>query len=512
MAWRVTLRHLLWLAICILCGCDQGSIDGNTAGSVAERTGGTYMETYPCAQEFALNVSCAKLWVSSLAGKQGEPVALPVRILRYQGSDKEAAPLIYLQGGPGSRLDLSAESMEQWQAFADYAGLKRDLIVYNRRGSQLQCPDYERWYQHSLLERPDRSGAQTRADKALVRCINQLEGWPEVGLSTQSHAADLRSLVRALELKKWHLLGVSYGSRLAISMAADTGVESLILDSVYPPEVGGALQLPQLLGGALEGFSLACKSNKSCSVEWARRFGQEPLSQRVFVEKLSQALGELDAKPIPIEVVVGDWPETIWVSAPRFLSAAFAATYSPYRWQSLIEAISILLPPESVTLSEQGRQSGEKALQKLIQLSLGQVSSTHSATAYNAIDCMDNRLGDAAEYERSVAQHPWLNPYLSGLWEAQPCHQWREHLRPLVWPEATSPPKTVVLAGRFDPITPPGWAELVTSKWPEARIEIFEDAGHSILIHRPCALAQLEDFMRGAQSTIAACNGDSNAL
>ena len=50
---------------------------------------------------------------------------------------------------------------------------------------------------------------------------------------------DLTDLRHVLGIKQWNLHGVSYGTRLALSVMRDApeGVRSVILDSPYPPEV-----------------------------------------------------------------------------------------------------------------------------------------------------------------------------------------------------------------------------------------------------------------------------------
>ena len=72
-----------------------------------------------------------------------------------------------------------------------------------------------------------------------VTCHNRLldEGIDLTAYNTAENAADVAALREALGIESWDLLGISYGTRLALEIMRDypQGVRSVVLDSVFPP-------------------------------------------------------------------------------------------------------------------------------------------------------------------------------------------------------------------------------------------------------------------------------------
>ncbi len=59
-------------------------------------------------------------------------------------------------------------------------------------------------------------------------------------------AADVADLGRVLGFEEWNLYGISYGTRLALTVLRDhpENVRSVILDSTYPPSVDALTEFP----------------------------------------------------------------------------------------------------------------------------------------------------------------------------------------------------------------------------------------------------------------------------
>lgn len=448
---------------------------------------------HPCQSGVSAQVDCAELILPQAQD------TLPVRILRYRGADKKAGPLVYLQGGPGYRLDFDASGIAAWQGFARQAGLKRDLILLNRRGSQTLCPEYRRAQRQAWLEKPASAQAQKSADELLVQCMNRQDTLAIDDYGTRQNADDIRALIRLLQVPHWHVLGVSYGTRLAIELAGSDGLNSLVLDSVYPPGLGGVLQSPRLLGQSVQTMARACASDLNCTNAWRTHFAETPLNQQNFIRQLQASLQSLQQQALDVEVTLDGWPETIWVTPERFLSAAFSASYNRYRWARLINAMA--------ATGQRDRQS----LSQFMQLSVAPLNAPQvSELAYTAVDCRDNRLGTEREFLQGLKPYPWLEKYMAANWQGQICQHWRDAIHPVTWPEKTAQTdklRIAVLAGQFDPITPPDWARTVSEYWPQAQVSVFPATGHSVFSNRPCALRQLEMFLNKTQTTITPCAG-----
>ncbi|MBU2885051.1 alpha/beta hydrolase [Gilvimarinus agarilyticus] len=427
---------------------------------------------------------------------------LSFRVLRYQGDNKQPEPLMYLQGGPGYRLDFSARGLQAWLSFAEHAGLKRDLILLNRRGSNDQCREYRQARRRTLLLAPERINTGLSADEALIQCLNRSDTLAVTDYGTRQNAADVRALMRLLAVPGWHGLGVSYGTRLAIELAGTAGLQSLVLDSVYPPGMGGVLQSPQLLGQSLDNMAAACRTDAQCLRAWQTHFADISLSSEAFMHQLRISLARLQENPVDVTVTLDGWSETVWVTAPRFLSAAFSAAYNRHRWPRLVAAMAAT------------EHSGRKALSQLMQLNVGpatpgqSTADTVARLAHTAVDCRDNRLGSEQEYQQGLSKVGWLKPYMAGTWQGQICQHWLNAIDPVIWPAPSAlakVPQVTLLAGEFDPITPVSWAEMVSHDWPQVQLSVFPASGHSVLNNRPCALGQLERVLNREQKTIEVC-------
>ena len=71
----------------------------------------------------------------------------------------------------------------------------------------------------------------------------------------------------ALGYDEWNLYGISYGTRLALTVMRDDpeGVRSMILDSVYPLEVNLYTSVLDNVDRAFTTLFTACESDSACS-------------------------------------------------------------------------------------------------------------------------------------------------------------------------------------------------------------------------------------------------------
>lgn len=139
-------------------------------------------------------------------------------------ADPPPDPIVYLIGGPGvsGLYDIGIA----YSHFAPYLP-NRDVIVLDQRGMgysepALRCdmPEDDDYY-HTL---------QTCADNYRVQGVDL------PAYTTAENAADVEALRLALGYEQWNIVGVSYGSRLALMVmhAYPSGIRSVILDSVAP--------------------------------------------------------------------------------------------------------------------------------------------------------------------------------------------------------------------------------------------------------------------------------------
>lgn len=435
-----------------------------------------------------VEIDCAQLSTPAPSGAY----QLPVVIIRSGSAKASDSPLLYLQGGPGASAGLNQQGIEYWLDWIDYAQLDRDLVLMDRRGAglskpRLDCPEYDR-FSREVLGQAIELEEELIQGKALVeQCFRELAAGPEnfsaAQFGTEQSAQDILGLMDALDYPQWNLLGVSYGSRLAMAVAASpeaqerAWVRSLILDSVYPPERGGIQSWPQVMTEGLERFLGWCENSIDC------RGGSKDLKG-----EFRRALEALEQSPVELEIRFynGGTPVQVVVDDHRFISAVFSAVYQRHRWGDIVPAIEAVLS---------GEQDELQALMKpFINQALDQ---EFSSLAFFAVDCRDHPVGAEADYRQALRDYPEYASYLELGWRYQACHfLTAENTEALSRKRPPPELPALLLAGELDPITPLGWARELHRDWPKSQLAIFPDLGHSVIGTDGCAHAHFREFLR----------------
>jgi pimeloyl-ACP methyl ester carboxylesterase len=177
--------------------------------------------------EATIDVGCGYLLVPEDRTDPGSAIIeLAVAIIPAADGTPRPDPVIYLEGGPGGSALFAAEDFQTHPIREN-----RDVILLDQRGTgfsfpSLNCVELE-------VEEPD--------DDALAACYERLlsEGIDLNAYNSAASAADVNDLRIALGHEEVNLWGISYGTRLALTVLRDhpESVRAVVLDSVYPPEV-----------------------------------------------------------------------------------------------------------------------------------------------------------------------------------------------------------------------------------------------------------------------------------
>ncbi|WP_263788790.1 alpha/beta hydrolase [Salinibacter grassmerensis] len=173
--------------------------------------------------------------------------AVPLRFVRFESrAEKPGPPIIYLAGGPGGSGTRAARG-ERWALFDRLRDLA-NIIALDQRGTGLsdRVPGCESTYGMP----PD--SATTRAvytrihRKALRQCLSywENEGVDIRGYTTWESAADIEAVRKAVGAEQVSLLGISYGTHLALAALKryPGHVDRLVLAS--PEGLGQTVKLP----------------------------------------------------------------------------------------------------------------------------------------------------------------------------------------------------------------------------------------------------------------------------
>ena len=167
-----------------------------------------------------VDVECGFVTVpeNRYGGDMGKTIRLAVAV--YHGKERSAAPVLYLQGGPGQdALSLMSENFYLTIAPFLEGG---DFILLDQRGMglsepNLDCPDLKRVFEEDAVEEIPVDEREEYYLTAFGKCRDKLsaQGVNLSAYNTTESASDVKDLILALGYERATLFGVSYGTRLA---------------------------------------------------------------------------------------------------------------------------------------------------------------------------------------------------------------------------------------------------------------------------------------------------------
>lgn len=382
-------------------------------------------------------------------------VTLAVAVFPSTAPSPAPDPVVYLDGGPGGNsLDavrfLTSDLLEPLQA-------RGEVVFVDQRGvghstPTLDCEEvtaFTRQAEDDPTMDDDEAAAGLRA--ALTACRERLvgQGVNLAAYNTINNAHDIDAVRRALGFPTWNLLGISYGTRLGLEVMRQhpEGVRSVILDSVYPPEVDSTKENPGTFVAAYQKVVAACAQEPACAAagDLAARY--------------KAIVAALDAKPIQVEVrdFLTSETDQVWVDGSAIIDVVTQALYSPEQFTDL---------PELVGELEAGRTDA-------LELFLSQNRTNEaffSTGMFFAVECNEEiAFADPAAVTASLPPDPFGHSdafdYGSndGTLAFSSCAAFQGDTKPTPDPilnqPVTSDLPTLVMSGQFDPVTPPAWAE-----------------------------------------------------
>jgi pimeloyl-ACP methyl ester carboxylesterase len=448
---------------------------------------GAYLEWVDCWFDRPLwrPVHCARFHTAPESGATPERFVLPIVYLPQRFWSRSVPPVQYIAGGPGGAAWLEPDKVGFWLDWADDVRWGGDLVLYDQRGvgmsePALACPEL-RVLRRELLPLPlPTEEAYRRVREATRACHDRIKatGMDLGRFNTASNAADATDLMRALGIEQWNLYAVSYGTRVALEMmrAAPQHLRAVVLDSPYPPQVNAELSDAWLLQRSFELFSRICELADECgdSAEELDR-----LLQRAFerVERELIRLSVRDPDNGRDIAVVYDHEDLAWL--------LFEAMY---QW----DAIPRL--PVSVRALADGRLDSH--MRGLIQDGVESLlDDAVSDAVASSVDCHDAGPVDLRDAELQLQLYPRTASIKRFDWQHHACRYWDsgEASAAFRTPVVAEVP-TLLLAGEFDPVTPPEWAEMTAAHLSEGRLFVFPAVGHGVLDSHHCAADLVRRF------------------
>jgi len=449
------------------------SADNATAAEVRE----WYLPT-PCPFEAGdgREVHCGILFVPEDRQQLKTAfLSLPVVVFSAIEPASGQEPILYLDGGPGSLEDRSdPEWIAYWRRWLDYETwtYDRDFVVPTQRGttyggqvlacSHLQNPAIFA----GVSELPGlNTNWRENARAAVHTCKKQydVQGYNLTTYTTNQIVDDLAALMPLLGHEQWSLFGVSYGTRLGLTMMRRHGarVTSAVLDSLSPPEALPDIDYAEQLNRSLRAMFEDCARDDDCGLAF-------PDLESAY----ENVLQNLQSTPLEVRVSQnGFGGHGYWrVDAEAFLDVLFSSLY----WKSEIEDL-----PRVIYRAGNHDFADLKAL---IVDYVGEKADTFADGMFLAVECRETYPGQIARANETADEGDHaalLQKWATDGWLAHTCPELGVPFAPAdFYMPIVSDVPALFLAGRYDPVTPPDFADRAAQSLSQSYVFEFGDAAH----------------------------------
>ena len=397
-------------------------------------------------------------------------IHLKLAVLRSSAQVPSRDMLVFLAGGPGQAATDAASTVA---SVLQPLRAHRDVLLLDQRGTggsnALSCKD-----SNSATAQDDEDSDDVgKIRSGAAQCLKQLSPRADPRYYTTTVAVqDLEDVRKALGSPTFDLIGVSYGTRMAQQylMRHPDAVRSVVLDSVVPNSLALGESFAQTLDEALKLQFARCTAEPACK----QRFGDPD-------QTLYQLRDALRANPH--QVSFRD-PET-YHTVQRVLSESSLANV--VRMFAYTPPTAALLPM-SIDAAAHGDVGPLLGQAKILSGDLSELMG--SGMQYSVICSEDADLLTARPQDEQTILGTKMVDGLKAI-----CSVWPKGTRPADFHQPLKTDKPILLlAGQYDPVTPPRYAEEVAKGLPNARVLVLKGQAHSVMA-AGCAPKLIKKFV-----------------
>lgn len=425
------------------------------------------------AQASAVDCSIARVPLDAVNPTADAMIELMVA--RVDNGDRSGSgPVVFLQGGPGVGSVYRAPS---------FVGSDHDLVLFDQRGTgfsspKLNCPEVEGLWEGQFSDDPN-VRLTNEAESffgAYEVCHGRLvaEGISLDAFNTTATANDVELLRRLFEYDQWSIWGISYGTRLGLTIMRDhpDGVRAAVLDSVVPFEVDFFATIPENGFRAIAALDAAC-DNGTCAEEHGD-----------FLTNLSNLALALEEEPAVVTVTRASGATFPFrVDGSALVNMVFTQLYSTSALTSLPRQIS---RSDFGGLNELAARYVTARDPDRFDLSNGLYYSTWCREEFPFHDETrdDTFLAEIEELFGAA-----VDDALGSTGVDRVCQIFSvESASSIDDSPIQSEIPTLVFAGSFDPITPPAWSRQVADALANAIFVELRDHGHGMTTRCPVSI------------------------
>lgn len=415
---------------------------------------------------------CGTLQVyENRAAATGRQIGLNIAVIPAVSRTPLTDPLFLIAGGPGQS---AAEAFLPFISIFDSVRQTRDLVLVDQRGTggsnSLQCPSTGN--EPGIL---DASISDSQRRSLVEACLKQLPGDPRY-YTTSLAVEDLEQVRQALGYDQINLLGVSYGTRVALEYMRlyPQNARTAILDGVTPMDWSIGPDIPQAAQRALDLDFARCTTDTACAAAF-------PNLQSEFKSILT------DLGNQPAEVTVAD-PTTGEPTRVTLTQELVAATIHTLTYTE--EEVS-LIPLLIHTTYTSGDYQLLGAQYLFVNSALGE---TISVGMYFSVVCAEDVPFYPDEASILAAEAKSYLPDTTAVLR-KVCALWPHAAVPASFKQAVqSDVPVLLLSGEDDPITPPSNAAQAARTLPNNLQIVAPGMGHNV-VYRGCLPAVATAFI-----------------
>ncbi|HKJ28057.1 MAG TPA: alpha/beta fold hydrolase [Anaerolineales bacterium] len=404
---------------------------------------------------------------------EGALVRLPYIYVHSTSPNPDPTPVLFTEGGPGY------SSLPQvWGVGRSMIADERDVIIFEQRGNRYADPAL-------MCSFEELAGFDHQSSP----CLEQLlaRGIDLTQYTTAVIAEDIESFRIAIGIEKWNLYGTSYSTRLMqwLMVNHPQGIRSVILQSVNLLHQTRFQHDPEHSLRVLKQMFADCAADPDCD----RAF---PNLETHFYETVAS----LNADPVELEIThsTDNSKLTYVVDGGRLIdwmvgSAFYGPTFPHYDTSYL----PLLIDAAGRRDEDVLRLWAERNLENDLFL-----SDNFAYGVYFSVNCQDDAISvTEAQFLAQIAAVPELDGFARHFVEYQVCEIWGLPPAPsLAEGPIHSEIPTLVLAGSYDPITPPQWSKLAADNLANAFYLEFPSKGHNVDALTDCPMRIKTAFLR----------------
>jgi pimeloyl-ACP methyl ester carboxylesterase len=396
---------------------------------------------------------------------QGPAIRLAVAIFKTSYSNPAADPVVDLQGGPGTQLLATIGPVLTPTNLPHFQLGDRDLILLDQRGVGYSQPSLS-----------------CQANETLLACHDRLvrQGINLSDYTTIQNAEDVHDLVRALGYHQVTLWGISYGTRLALTVMRlfPADIRSVVLDSTSPPQVNIETGFPAATQRSFDTLFRGCAANPYCNQHY-------PHLQAVFARLVS----DLNQHPATVQVTN---PQT-----GKLVSGVITGddVVNGLR-NGLYDTALIPKLPKVIYQLANHDYSQVVALSEAANAALG----SDTVGMFYSIECGEDIAFTTPQAMPAAVQmvEPETRHYFLTALQADyaDCQLWNVQPVPAVQKQpVTSAIPTLILAGEYDPTTTPAYGMLAARTLSRNYFFLFPGTGHGVVGRNSCATSMFLAFL-----------------